>query len=84
MKASNLRTDEQAMLVIAARNAAVALAAFWDVLREIEVRSGVSLNKATDCIESLAAEVSLPATGADLLTLTASDVMEQLEAVSNG
>lgn len=83
MKASQLRDDERAKLVITARNAAVALAAFWDVLREVEERTGVSIDQSADCIESLAAEVNLPATGADLLTLTASDVMEQLE-VSNG
>jgi hypothetical protein len=47
-------------VIAAARQAAIAMAEFWDAMRDFEVTHDVEFDRTVACIESLASEVDYP------------------------
>ena len=76
MKASNLKIslEQKRELVRAAKDAAVAMAAYWDALRTIEVETGKSIVD-NGALSIMAAECEHPPRLSDLNNFSANDVI---------
>ena len=72
-----LKGDEQVALIAAARAAAVAIAEFWDALRDIESAHEISIEYTDSMLSSLAGDCSSPPSFSDLETDTVIDALRE-------